>query len=163
SPNPKTKTPLAAQTGCAYNPRSLDQPTMKRLILLSALLVLALHSAWTADASKFSRTPDIIYGHKYGVALTFDVFQPQNPNGAAVFFMVSGGFVSRHESISDRFFRPLLEHGYTVFAVTHGSQPKFIIPEIQEDIHRAIRFARKEAGRWKVDPDKFGICGISSG
>ncbi len=116
-----------------------------------------------APAPKFTRTADVIYGHKYGMALTFDVFQPEKPNGAAVLFMVSGGFVSRHESISDRFFRPLLARGYTVLAVTHGSQPKFYIPEIHEDIHRAVRFARSEAGRWGLDPSRFGICGISSG
>jgi acetyl esterase/lipase len=137
---------------------------MKRILLCSWLLLAAALTALpAAEAPKFKRTSDVVYGHKFGLALTFDVFEPQKPNGAAVFFMVSGGFVSRHESISDRFFRPLLEHGYTVFAVTHGSQPKFHIPEIHQDIHRAIRFARKEAARWKVDPNQFGISGISSG
>lgn len=120
-------------------------------------------AAATATASPVTRTRDVVYGHKYGMALTFDVFQPATPNGAAVFFMVSGGFVSRHESISEGFFRRLLDRGFTVFAVTHGSQPKFHIPEIQTDIHRAVRFARKEAARWKVNPNQFGICGISSG
>jgi acetyl esterase/lipase len=138
---------------------------MKRFLFAFPLfLILALPPIVpAADAPKFTRTPDVVYGHKFGMALTFDVFQPEKPNSAAVFFMVSGGFVSRHEIISDRFFRPLLERGYTVFAVTHGSQPKFHIPEIQQDIHRAVRFARKEAARWKVDPNKFGISGISSG
>lgn len=137
---------------------------MKRFLSCLVLAcVLALSVGRAADAPSFVRTPDVVYGHKFGMALTFDVFQPEKPNGAAVLFMVSGGFVSRHESISDRFFRPLLARGYTVFAVTHGSQPKFHIPEIHEDIHRAVRFARTEAARWKVDPNRFGICGISSG
>jgi len=37
-------------------------------------------------------TPDVVYGHKSGMALTFDVFQPTtDANGAGVLFMVSGG------------------------------------------------------------------------
>jgi len=135
---------------------------MKHLLLV-AWIVLAISVSPAQEAPKFTRTADVIYGHKLGMALTFDVFQPEKSNGAAVLFMVSGGFVSRHEAISDRFFRPLLERGYTVLAVTHGSQPKFHISEIHQDIHRAVRFARKEAARWNIDPNRFGICGISSG
>ncbi len=39
---------------------------------------------------------EVIYGHKDGLALTFDVFEPSGePNGAAVLFMVSGGWYSK--------------------------------------------------------------------
>lgn len=40
-------------------------------------------------------TPDVVYGHKLGLAMTFDVFTPEKPNGAGVLFMVSGGWYSR--------------------------------------------------------------------
>src|SRR5262249_22749184 len=53
--------------------------------------------------------------------------------------------------------------GYTVFAVVHGSQPKFTIPEVLEDMNRAVRFIRSRAEQYKVDPDRFGICGASAG
>ena len=34
-------------------------------------------------------TPDVVYGHKDGMALTFDVFQPnENPKDVGVLFMV---------------------------------------------------------------------------
>jgi acetyl esterase/lipase len=77
--------------------------------------------------------------------------------------MVGGGFFSNHNNIKPGLFAPLLERGYTVFAVVHGSQPRFIIPEIKEDIHRAIRFVRHNASRWDIDPNKFGISGESAG
>ena len=112
---------------------------------------------------KVTRTEDVIYGRKFGTALTFDVFEPAKKNGAAIFFMVSGGFFSSHANIRPALYQPLLDHGYTVFAVVHGSQPRFIIPEIEEDIHRAIRFARHNASRWGIDPNKFGITGGSAG
>jgi acetyl esterase/lipase len=149
-----------------YNAANANtKPRMKRL-LLAALLGLALLAGLSIPAQeepKYTRTEDVIYGRKFGTALTLDVFEPEKKNGAAIFFMVSGGFFSDHKNINPSFYRSLLEHGYTVFAVVHGSQPRFIIPEIEEDIHRAIRFVRHNASRWGVDTNKFGITGASAG
>jgi acetyl esterase/lipase len=50
-----------------------------------------------------------------------------------------------------------------VFAVVHGSQPRFTIPEIVEDMRRAVRFVRANAARYKIDSDKLGITGASAG
>ena len=138
---------------------------MKRLLAaaLLGLALVAIPSVQAQVAPSFTRTEDVIYGRKYGTALTLDVFQPAKKNGAAIFFVVSGGFFSDHNAINPGYYRPLLEHGYTVFAVVHGSQPRFIIPEIEQDIHRAVRFVRHNASRWGVDPNKFGITGASAG
>jgi acetyl esterase/lipase len=118
---------------------------------------------WSADGQLFTRTEDIIYGRKFGVALTMDLFRPQKPNRAAVLFMVSGGFFSAKEAINAKMYKPFLDHGYTVFAIVHGSQPKFVIPEITQDIHRAVRFVRHNAEKYGVDSMKFGIAGASAG
>ena len=44
--------------------------------------------------SQIAVTPDIAYATHNGVAVSFDVYQPENANGAAVLFINSGGFVS---------------------------------------------------------------------
>jgi acetyl esterase/lipase len=59
--------------------------------------------------------------------------------------------------------RPFLDRGYTVFAVVHGSQPKFAIPEIVQDIHRAVRFVRFHSAQYGIHPDRLGITGASAG
>jgi acetyl esterase/lipase len=115
------------------------------------------------DAPAFTRKRDVIYGRKYGLALTMDVFTPARPNGAAVVFVVSGGWFSRPENINVGFFQPVLKRGYTVFAVVHGSQPKFTIPEIMEDMHRAVRFIRFNAKEYGIDPGLIGVMGGSAG
>ena len=132
---------------------------MRNTLLLIAL-VLSSAAGWAAD---FKRTEDVIYARKDGSALTLDVFEPEKKNGAAVLFMVSGGFFSSHAAITPNFYKPLLNHGYTVFAVVHGSQPRFIIPEIMQDVHRATRFIRHNANRWNIDSNKFGVTGASAG
>ena len=35
---------------------------------------------------------DVVYGHKAGMALTYDVLTPENPNGAGVLSMISGAW-----------------------------------------------------------------------
>ncbi len=135
----------------------------------SILVILAAHaclaqSAPAADESSYTRTEDVIYGRKYGTALTMDVFRPRrDANGAAVIMVVSGGFFSSHEAINPAFIRPLLDRGYTVFAVVHGSQPRYTVPEIVGDLNRAVRFIRHHAGDYGIDPGRLGVTGASAG
>jgi acetyl esterase/lipase len=141
---------------------------MKRLLaaLLLSLAALAPAAALrAADEPAFSRQ-EVIYGRKLGTALTMDVLTPKaGANGAGVIVVISGGWYSGHERINDwfHFMQPLLDRGYTVFAVVHGSNPKFSIPEILEDMHRAVRFIRHSAKDYHIDPDRLGITGGSAG
>lgn len=110
--------------------------------------------------------PDVVYGHKFGLALTLDVFQPQtNANGAGVLFMVSGGWYSNWQppEKTQGMLKPLTDKGFTVFAVRHGSSPKFGIPEAVEDVRRAVRYIRVNAERFGVDPQRLGVYGYSAG
>lgn len=132
-------------------------------ILLACLLWLSFPCAWAQTKVEFVRTEDVIYGRKFGTALTLDVFQPQPANGVGILLMVSGGWFSSHDSINAGYFRPLLNRGYTVFTVVHGSQPKFTITEIVPDINRAVRFIRHNAAQYGVDPNRLGITGGSAG
>lgn len=117
-----------------------------------------------ADEPPFKRQQDVIYGRKYGVALTMDVFTPtQKPNGAAVIIVVSGGWFSSHEAINPGFVTAFASRGYTVFAVVHGSQPKFTIPEVVADMNRSVRFIRSHAADYGIDPERIGVTGGSAG
>jgi len=93
-----------------------------------------------------------------------DVFTPKvKANGAGVIFCVSGGWFSSHDNVNPGSYQPFLKRGYTVFAVVHGSQPKFAIPEVLEDMHRAVRYIRHHAKEYGVDPERLGITGGSAG
>ena len=133
-------------------------------IVLLLTLFLLLAPARAQNANAFTRSEDVIYGRKHGTALTLDVFQPaRDPNGYGIVFMVSGGWFSSHDAINPGFYSEFLNRGYTVFAVVHGSQPKFNITEIVPDIHRAVRFIRYNARKRGVNPDHLGISGASAG
>jgi len=133
----------------------------------SVLLTLLLASSAATCLAKdehFTRQSDVIYGRKHGMALTMDVFQPkENANGAAIIWTVSGGWFSSHEHINLDFLRELLSRGYTVFAVVHGSQPQFTVPEAVADMNRAVRYIRSHAAEYGIDPNRIGISGGSAG
>src|SRR5262245_16256479 len=98
------------------------EPPMNRVrnrTILGLLVALARSAVATAaDEAQYDRKEDVIYGRKYGTALTMDVFTPRaHPKGLGVILVVSGGFFSSHEAIQPAFVRPLTGRGYTVFAV----------------------------------------------
>jgi acetyl esterase/lipase len=134
-----------------------------------ALTLLAIAAAAPAeDAGRLiplAVAPDVVYGHKMGMALTFDVLKPATANGAGVLFMVSGGWISQWnppEQTAKRF-QELLDHGFVVFAVRHGSSPLFKVPDAVEDVRRATRFIKANAREWGVDPERLGVFGGSAG
>jgi acetyl esterase/lipase len=116
----------------------------------------------------FARTTDVVYGRKSGMALTMDVFTPKiGAHGTAIILVMSGGWVSDSAALNSQlighFIAEPVRRGYTVFAVFHGSQPKFTIPEVVSDINRAVRFIRLHANDFGIDPNRIGIMGGSAG
>ena len=113
-----------------------------------------------------SITPDVVYGHKDGMALTFDVLRPkENANGIGVLFMVSGGWVSTwvEPKQSMPMFQHLLSKGYTVIAVRHGSSPRYVVPECVSDVQLALSYVAKHASELQIDPKRLGVFGFSAG
>ena len=137
-----------------------------RLSIPLALILTVCAVAQVMAQAQVEIVPDVVYGHKDGLAMTFDVFKPKaNANGAAVIFMVSGGWVSNYnppQQTATRF-KDLLDKGFTLIAVRHGGSPKYLIPEIVSDVRRAVRFIRHNAKQWGVDPNRLGVFGGSAG
>jgi len=134
---------------------------------VALVLAPAAHAQSTSSQADYTRREDVIYGRKDGIALTMDVFTPkEKPNGRGVILCISMNFQSSKDML--KYFHPgstseFIKRGYVVFAVVHGSQPKFTIPEIVNDIHRAVRFIKHNAKTYGIEPDRLGIAGGSAG
>ena len=145
---------------------------LRSLLTLVVNLAIVNHYAAAqtqpAAAPQFDRARDVIYGRSWGTSLTMDVFTPKETrNGIGVIWVVSGGWYFAPEAINDStinwFAKPLLDRGYTVFAVCHGSAPRFTIPEAINDLNRGVRFIRHNAKKYGIDPNRIGIYGGSAG
>ena len=59
--------------------------------------------------------------------------------------------------------RDLLDHGYAVFMVRHGSAPLFKVPDAVADVRRAVRYIRLNEDDFGIDADRLGVTGGSAG
>ncbi len=167
---------------------------MKRFLTVIILFTIITLPAilWASDPNVTPEdvriTPDVVYGHKFGLALTFGLYQPKIPNGAGVIFINSGGWHSprfpsfyketadglRLTTVQERALKepelqgrprikPLLDKGFTVFEVRHGDIDKFKLPEIVSDMRRAVRFIRFHVDSYGIDAERLGVWGDSAG
>ena len=154
------------------------------LLLISGAFLSSALSDQGPDEVKVNVVGDVVYGHDYGMAMTFDVYLPSKPNGAGVILVNSGGWKSpfdtfkvrsgdtyryatneeMFESDSWHVLSPklLVTNGFTVFEVRHGSEPKFEMQEIVQHVRRAVRFIRHHAGDYGVDAARIGLWGGSA-
>ncbi len=108
---------------------------------------------------------DLVYGHKDGMALTLDIIQPAEPNGAAVLWIQSGGWYSGWTE-PQAFLsagKSYLDQHYTLIIVRHGSAPRFQVPDAVADVRRAVRFVHWKAKDYGLDENRLGVFGGSAG
>jgi acetyl esterase/lipase len=107
-----------------------------------------------------------------GTALLMDVHYPENANGIGVVFVPGGAWSAdtaygaagiKDGEIPRIWAPPLTGAGYTVFVPNHRATPAFHYPDPVHDIQRAVRFVRHNAARFKVDTNRLGGSGGSSG
>src|SRR6188474_2526840 len=66
---------------------------MAKLVLFAAVLLAIFPSVSPAEEPPSFSREEVIYGRKFGMALTMNVFRPkQNANGVGIVFVVSGGW-----------------------------------------------------------------------
>jgi acetyl esterase/lipase len=120
----------------------------------------------TADELKTATyVRDVIYGHRDGMALTYDVFKPLKPNGALVVNMVSAGWRSQWGPPEERQARYqwLIDKGFTVVALYHSSAPRFPLTDAVADVRLGMRHIKLHAAEYGADPARIGVWGASAG
>lgn len=122
--------------------------------------------------TSYSAVEDVVYGNKLGMGLTLDVLTPkEGAKNIGIVLISSGGWGSEKSNLADEvtnrrkdhWVMGLLKSGYTVFITRHGSTPRFQVPEMIDDIRRAVRFVRFHANDYGIHPDYLGITSGSSG
>lgn len=115
---------------------------------------------------------NVVYGMYSGLALLMDVYYPEKPNGYGVIHVTGTGwhdplgYSAVPQKASDQvkiFGLPLVNAGYTLFALNHRAAPLFHHPAAVEDVQRAVRFIRYHAKRFGINPNAVGGVGGSSG
>ena len=115
---------------------------------------------------------NVVYGMHSGLALLMDIYYPEKPNGYGVIFILGSGWhmplaynaaALKDRAANNNFLQKLTEAGYTVFAINHRAAPRFRYPAAVEDAQRAVRFVRHHAKQYRINPERIGGMGGSSG
>lgn len=125
----------------------------------------ALGAPTPAELKTATYVRDVIYSHRDGMALTYDVFKPKQANGALVVNMVSAGWRSSWGPPEERQARYqwLIDEGFTVVALYHSSAPRFQVPDAVADIRLGLRHIKLHAAEYGADPERIGVWGASAG
>lgn len=126
----------------------------------------ALRAPTPAELRTATYVRDVIYGHRDGMALTYDVFKPvKKANGALVVNMVSAGWRSQWAPPEERQarYQALLDKGFTVVALYHASAPRFQVPDAVSDVRLGMRHIKLHARDYGADPARIGVWGASAG
>ena len=126
----------------------------------------SLRAPTPAELKTATYVRDVIYGHRDGMALTYDVFKPvKKANGALVVNMVSAGWRSQWAPPEARQarYQALIDKGFTVVALYHASAPRFQVPDAVSDVRLGMRHIKLHAREYGADPARIGVWGASAG
>lgn len=147
----------------SLNCRSEYGPYIAALLLFTHVVLVS-----RVFAQPYVQNRDVVYGETDGIGLLMDVFVPSGEkNGLAVVDVVSGAWYSDRDKIRDheraQAFHILCGKGYTVFAVRPGSLSKFGALEMVDHVQRGIRWVKRNAADYRIDPQRLGLMGASAG
>jgi acetyl esterase/lipase len=155
-----------------------------KYVLLCLMTISMSSNVWAQQPAQIHLWPGIVPGEKdpkHGANTTpdksnnvvrlTDVTDPvlqvytstaARSNDAAVIICPGGGYnILAINLEGDEIARWLNKLGYTVFVL------QYRVPQKQagalQDVQRAIRLVRSQAGKWQLNPDKIGVMGFSAG
>jgi acetyl esterase/lipase len=155
---------------------------MKRTSFCILIAILIFAFVWTffpsryrgnlltaVEAAQMRGGPDTIEENvEYAPGLRLDVYKPSDAGTVtrpAVILIHGGGWTGFDKSTMKGMGGFLARSGFVAFAVDyrlfHGTENRW--PAQLDDVQRAVRWVRANAGKYGVNPDRIGAFGHSAG
>lgn len=144
--------------------------------LLLPLLMLTACSSWVGRPdgvlqpspveSRYTVQRDLVYTPEgWPQAELGNLYLPDAPGTRpAVLLMHGGGWTGKDRreqwaSIAER----LARRGYVVFNITYRQAPQYIYPAQLQDVREALKWMRRHAATYRLDPSRVAAMGYSAG
>ncbi len=97
--------------------------------------------------------------------LQLDIARPKTGDGPfpAIVCIHGGGFRAGNRTGYDSLIVKLAQQGYVAMTVSYRLAPKYQFPAAVHDTKAAVRWARANAAKYKIDPERIGTTGGSAG
>lgn len=134
-----------------------------RLCALFGLFVLG-SGATGAVAGEFESVRDVAYVKRGETEIKCDVYVPDGAGPFPGVLVVHGGAWRIGNKLQMmKFARALAAEGFTSVAINYRLAPEHPFPAQIEDCKSAVRWMRKNAAMYKIDPARIGAVGYSAG
>ena len=142
---------------------------MKRIFNRIIIVLLSFWGFLSGNAEENSSLPvkkwlNIAFVSHTTGELALDVFRPSDSKKRPVVLCLHGGFWAKG---SKKFMHPLaeelVEKGYVAVCSNYRLTDMAPAPAQLHDVFSAIRFLRKNASDYGIDPEKIGVTGSSAG
>ena len=136
------------------------------MVRIAALALLALafqEQKQQAPPAGVKVVKDVSYGPDERNRM--DLYLPEKGPGprALIVCIHGGGWAGGDKARYQWLGEALAQKGFAAASVTYRFAPKFRSPAPMEDVQRAVRFLRKNAATYDLDPKRFGAIGGSAG
>ena len=153
---------------------SKKQMIQSVLLVFIILLVFVQSSYQTgiADKKAYIVEKDIVYGRVDGVELKLDLARPEKGRKLpALIFIFGGGWIQGSRKQYNDGIKNAAERGYVAVTIDHrltnvlneDDKPKYQFPAQVHDVKCAVRWLRANAKKYKIDTNRIGAIGWSSG
>jgi acetyl esterase len=108
---------------------------------------------------------DVEYAQVQGVHLALDAHIPDGPGPFRAAILVHGGgwIGGDKQQYITYLFKPLADANFVWISINYRLAPKFTFPAPAEDVELAIQYVRKNAAKFKIDPNRIALIGESAG
>jgi acetyl esterase/lipase len=131
---------------------------------LAALNCDALAQAQAPDTATIKIINDVAYG-AHGARNSLDLYLPDAEAGPhpMVICIHGGGWAGGDKKAYAWLGEALAQRGFAAASITYRFAPEWRAPAQMDDVQRAVRWLRKNAAQYNVNPERFGALGGSAG
>ncbi len=143
---------------------------MSRRWIVPASLIVTVGLLWAFGVARepgpVTRAEnDIRFAESLQTTLRLDLHMPTRGEGPfpAVVCLHGGGWVGGSRKQMTRTLEVLARRGYVAISPDYRLAPKHRWPACLEDCKAAVRWLRANAAKYRVDPNRIGVVGLSAG
>jgi acetyl esterase/lipase len=124
----------------------------------------ALAQGQKTDIAAVNVINDVAYG-PHAVRNLMDFYLPQAGTGPRplVICIHGGGWAGGDKKVYAWLGEALAQKGFAAVSITYRFAPEWRAPTQMDDVQRAVRWLRKNATQYDLDPERFGAIGGSAG
>ncbi len=151
-------TVLAATTASAQEAKKADQsgPEPKKDVVSETK---------KGETAGPIRSYDVVYTKAGDIELKLDIARPAGEGESlpTIFVIHGGGWAGGNKESNRRILDQFAGKGFVAISPQYRLVPKAIFPAPVHDLKAAVRWAKSNAAKYRIDPDRIGAMGFSAG